>query len=211
MRCCTVLNLVLDNQQCEHRKPFWADDIKWQQYENAEEVEMQRSENIIWQTAKESKSYICQHAKYKLPGDTHRQQAEDGTKTQHHSALLLFTSQNIISEQLCKFQKNIKAWFTSDGCTPHYRWLSSYKEMPFNPQQQVFTFKIKRDKEINLNSNLFSSTPSLLCIEGIMMKSFFYSKIERCWRVKIWTKQDGFVGRTENSSFLARLDHISLE
>lgn len=116
-----MLNLVLDNQQREHRKTFQADDIKWQQYENADDMEMQRSENIIWQTAKESESYICQHTRLELPRDTQCQQPEDGTKTRHHSALVLFSSRNKISKQLCEFQKNIKAWFKSGGCTPHYR------------------------------------------------------------------------------------------
>lgn len=106
-----MLNLVLDNQQHEHRKIFQADDIKWQQYENTEEMGMQRSENIIWQTAKESESYIYQHTRFDLPRDT-QQQPEDG-KRPHHSALFLFSFQNKISKQLCKFQKNIKAWFTT--------------------------------------------------------------------------------------------------
>lgn len=121
MRCCTVLNLVLDNQQCEHRKIFQADDIKWQEYENAKEIEMLRSDNIIWQTAKESESYICQHTGFELPRDTQHQRPEDGTKTQHHSALFLFSSQKKILKPLCKFQKNIKTWFTSGGFTPHSR------------------------------------------------------------------------------------------
>lgn len=103
-----MLNLVLDNHQCEHRKIFQADDIK---YENTEEMEMHISDNIIWQTAKESESYICQHTRFDLPRDTQQQQPEDGKRT-HHSALV-FSSQNKISKQLCKFQKNIKAWFTT--------------------------------------------------------------------------------------------------
>lgn len=119
MRCCTVLNLVLDNQQHEYRKAFQADDIRWQQYENTEEMEMQRSEDIIWQTAKESESYISQRTRFELPRDTH-QQTKDGTKT-HHSALFLFSSGNKISQRLCKFQKNIRTWFTSGGCTPQYK------------------------------------------------------------------------------------------
>lgn len=115
-----MLNLALDNQQREHRKTFQADDITWQQYENTEEMEMQRSDNIIWQTAKESESYLSQHTRFELPRDTQHQQPEDRTKIRHHSALFLFSSRNKISKRLCKFQKNIKAWFTSGGCTPHY-------------------------------------------------------------------------------------------
>lgn len=113
-----MLNLVLDNQQREHKKLFKVDDIIWQEYENTEDMGMQRSEDI-WQTAKELESYICQHKRFELPRDTH-QQPENGTKTSHHSALFLFSSRNKISEHLCKFQKNIKAWFTSGGCMPHY-------------------------------------------------------------------------------------------
>lgn len=98
-----MLNLVFDNQQHGYRKTFQADDINWQQYNNTEDLEMQRSEDITWQTAKES--YISQCTRFELARETQHQQTKDGTKT----------------KRLFKFQKNIKTWFTSGGCTPHYK------------------------------------------------------------------------------------------
>lgn len=123
MRCCTVLNLVLDDQQNDNAETLQPGDIDWQQCENVEEsMEMQRSENISWQTAKETESNTCEDARFELPSDT-RQQREDGTKARHHSAFTFFSSQNKVTKGLSKFQKNVKAWFTNGGSPPppHYR------------------------------------------------------------------------------------------
>lgn len=119
MRCCTALHLALDNQQNDNTKTRQPHDRKRQQYENAEE-EMQGSENIVWQTAKETESSPCKCTKFELSSDT-QQQREGGTKVRHHSALSFFSSRNKISKRLSKFQKNVKAWFTNGDCPPHYR------------------------------------------------------------------------------------------
>ncbi|XP_029681920.1 homeodomain-interacting protein kinase 2-like [Takifugu rubripes] len=119
MRCCTVLNLVPDDQQNDNAETLQPREIDWQQCEDVEErMEMQRSENITWQTAKEE-SNTCEYTRFELPSET-RQQREDGTKAQHHSALF-FSSRNKITKGLSKFQKNVKAWFTNGGSPPHYR------------------------------------------------------------------------------------------
>lgn len=117
MRCCTALHLALDNQQNDNTKTCQPHDRKRQQYETAEEImEKQRSENIVWQTAKETESSPCKYTKFELSSDT---QCESGTKVQHHSALSFFSSRNKISKRLSKFQKNVKAWFTNGDCPPH--------------------------------------------------------------------------------------------
>lgn len=121
MRCCTALHLSLDNQQNDNTKTRQPHDRRRQQYENAEEIMgMQRSENIVWQTAKETESSPCKYTKFELSLDT-QQQHEGGTKVQHHSALSFFSSRNKISKRLSKFQKNVKAWFTNGDCSPNYR------------------------------------------------------------------------------------------
>lgn len=117
-----MLNLVLDDQQYDSAESLQPYDIDWQQCENVEErMEMQRSENVTWQTAKETESNTCEHTRYELPSDTDTlQQHEDGTKARDHSALFFFSSRNQITKGLSKFQRNVKAWFTNGG-SPHYR------------------------------------------------------------------------------------------
>lgn len=121
MSCCTVLNLALDDQQNDSAETLQPCDIDWQQCENVEEMmELQRSENITWKTAKETESNTCEYTRFELPSET-GQQHEDGTKAQHHSAFFFFSSRNKITKGLSKFQKNVKAWFTNGGSPPHYR------------------------------------------------------------------------------------------
>lgn len=121
MRCCKVLNLVLDEQQNDNAETLQPHDIDWEQYENVEEImEMQGSENITWQTAKETESNTYKRSRFELPSDP-RQQRKDRTKAWHHSTLFFVSYPNKITRRLSKFRKNVKAWFTNSGCPTHYR------------------------------------------------------------------------------------------
>lgn len=90
-RCCTALTLGLDDQQNDRAETLQPRDIDWQPCENVEErTEMQRSEKISWQTAKESKSNTGEQAGFELPSDTRQQREDDSTQNKLLNEILLY-------------------------------------------------------------------------------------------------------------------------